>query len=80
MTALQNFVLTAACIALASAVITVVLANGDRNTPAQQDVVPAAGQSSLTVVVARLQPGTILSARVPSAPGAILALFPTGSA
>jgi len=52
------FALAVAGIALAGAVTTVVLATADRNTLVQKAAAPA-GQSSLTVAVARLQPATL---------------------
>ena len=54
----NSFALAAAGIALASAVVMVALAKGDRDMTAKQVAVPAPGQSSLTVAVARLQPAT----------------------
>jgi RND family efflux transporter MFP subunit len=54
----NKFALDAAGIALAGAVIAVALTTADRDTPAHEAAAPAAGQSSLTVAVAGLQPAT----------------------
>jgi|AATO01.1.fsa_nt_gi RND family efflux transporter MFP subunit len=54
----NKFALAATGIALAGAVITVSLAMGGREVPVQKATVPAAGQSSLTVAVTRLQSDT----------------------
>jgi RND family efflux transporter MFP subunit len=55
----HRLALVAAGIALAGAAITVAIATAAPNTPTQQAAAPAAGQSSLTVAVARLQRATL---------------------
>jgi RND family efflux transporter MFP subunit len=58
MTSSHKLALAGASIALAAAVIAVALATAAPNPPTQQAAAPAAGQSSLTVAVARLQRAT----------------------
>jgi RND family efflux transporter MFP subunit len=55
----HRLALAAAGIALAGAAITVALAMAAPNTPAKQAAAQAAGQPSLTVAIARLQPATL---------------------